>query len=583
MVNSKKNKAIETPDRYSHVEDRKKEGAHYTPEIFADFISENIIHNSKLGKTIKIIDPAVGDGQLLLSLIKALKLHDVQSIEVSGFDTNLESLNITEQRIKNEYPDIELRLHNRDFLQVCLDKREASGQGHMFPAIDIPEFDMLIANPPYIRTQHMGAKQAKQLRDNFQLEGRNDIYQAFLIAMLAVLKPNGIAGVIVSNRFLSIKGAGKFRTLLHKQYEIKNIWDFGDTNVFDAAVLPVILILTPKKSSDKLDVPFTTVYKSENGSDIRNLPIVKNQIEALGHEGIVSSQNGNLLVKHGYLAFDDEPSDVWRLQDDESEAWLKKVADNTWCSFGDVGKIRVGVKTTADKIFIRSDWSSEIGYKPELLQPLTTHHVANRYHRKDAKLKDILYTNTVVGGKREAFDIELYPLSKKYLLSYEEQLSGRTYVAKSNRKWYEIWVPQDPSAWSNSKVVFRDITEKPMFWMDEAGTIVNGDCYWICRDNEDTPEDILWLILAIANSKFIEEYYDVKFGNKLYSNRRRFISQYVKQFPLPDPKSEESKKLITLAKKCYLGDEGEIIKAELKINNLVWSVFGLSAPKPIKD
>ncbi|MCU7939206.1 MAG: N-6 DNA methylase [gamma proteobacterium symbiont of Bathyaustriella thionipta] len=56
-------------ERYSHVESRKREGAHYTPEIFADFISENIIQNAKLGKTIKIVDPAVGDGELLISLI----------------------------------------------------------------------------------------------------------------------------------------------------------------------------------------------------------------------------------------------------------------------------------------------------------------------------------------------------------------------------------------------------------------------------------------------------------------------------------------------------------------------------------
>ena len=35
--------------------------------------------------------------------------------------------------------------------------------------------------------------------------------------------------------------------------------------------------------------------------------------------------------------------------------WLKIVYDNTWCLFKDVGKIRVGVKTTADNVFIKDN------------------------------------------------------------------------------------------------------------------------------------------------------------------------------------------------------------------------------------
>ena len=31
---------MQVAERYSHVESRKKEGAHYTPEIISDFISE---------------------------------------------------------------------------------------------------------------------------------------------------------------------------------------------------------------------------------------------------------------------------------------------------------------------------------------------------------------------------------------------------------------------------------------------------------------------------------------------------------------------------------------------------------------
>ena len=113
-------------------------------------------------------------------------------------------------------------------------------------------------------------------------------------------------------------------------------------------------------------------------------------------------------------------------------------------------------------------------------------------------------------------------------------------MKKANRKWYEIWVPQNPEAWKHRKIVFRDISEKPQFWLDDTGAIVNGDCYWI-DINPDTVDDVVYLALAVANSSFIEKFYDVKFNNKLYSGKRRYQTQYVEQFPIPYYGSNEAK------------------------------------------
>ena len=563
-------------ERYSHIESRKQEGAHYTPEIFSDFISEKIISNAKLGKSVKIVDPAAGDGELLISLIKNLKSHGINDIEAYAFDTNPTSIEITRKRLDASYSEITSHLYNKDFLQVCLDKKASPCTQDTFPSSDIPLFDLLIANPPYIRTQVLGAEQSQLLSKNFGLKGRIDIYQAFIVAMKTVLSPEGIAGVIVSNRFLTTKGAGKFREILYSQYEIKGIWDFGDTKVFEAAVLPAVMLLSPCTKQNNSHVPFLSVYLTSD-SKPKDSPFAESQIDALKFNGNVCSEQGNYKIKNGHLTFDSKPSDLWRLQDDESKEWLDKVTENTWCSFKSVGKIRVGVKTTADNVFIRSDWESEIGYNPELLLPLTTHHVAGRFRCSNKTKKSILYTHTSVNEKTTVYDINEYPLSKKYLEDNKEQLTGRTYVMKAKRQWYEMWVPQNPLAWAEKKIIFRDITERPVFWLDNEGTVVNGDCYWMMLDNKDMPKDILWLILAIANSRFIEDFYDIKFQNKLYSNKRRFITQYVEQFPITDPSLKESKKLIALAKKCYEEtDSCKREKIEHQIDRIVWSVFGVT-------
>jgi len=130
---------------------------------------------------------------------------------------------------------------------------------------------------------------------------------------------------------------------------------------------------------------------------------------------------------------------------------------------------------------------------------------------------------------------------KSILKIIRNNLLVESMLLKQTGNGFEIWVPQNPSFWSQPKIIFRDISEHPTFWMDKEGTIVNGDCYWLINDNDNMPENILWLVLAVANSHFIEDFYDIKFQNKLYSNRRRFITQYVEQFPIPDPNLADSK------------------------------------------
>lgn len=106
--------------------------------------------------------------------------------------------------------------------------------------------DYVIANPPYVRTQNLGSKRAQKIAKSFNLSGRIDIYQAFIKGIAKILKPGGIAGIIVSNRFMSTKTGKSIRKDIRQSFEILHVWDFGDTKIFDAAVLPAVLILRKK-------------------------------------------------------------------------------------------------------------------------------------------------------------------------------------------------------------------------------------------------------------------------------------------------------------------------------------------------
>ena len=104
---------------------------------------------------------------------------------------------------------------------------------------------------------------------------------------------------------------------------------------------------------------------------------------------------------------------------------------------------------------------------------------------------------------------------------------------------------------------------------------MNGDCYWIVCDDQNE-RDLIFLACAVANSTFIEAFYDRRFCNKLYAGRRRFMTQYVEQFPLPNPYTGIGEEIIQKAKTLF-----EVIDApqgkslEVELNRLVWLSFGL--------
>lgn len=557
---------------------RKSTGSHFTPTVLADFVAKKILREwekQNHTRTIRVLDPAVGDGELLYSLLNLLYEKFNGDVEVSGFDTNSEATLLSRLRLTQDFPQASISLHCEDFLSFVLENYSPGSNASLFNPLPKHCFDLVIANPPYVRTQVLGAKKAQRLAAQFGLSGRTDLYHAFILGIAQVLRPGGILGIIVSNRFMSTKSGFSVRESIKRFFDLLHIWDLGDTRLFGAAVLPAVLLM--QKKDDHFhgrDTKFTSVYSTSEGVTSRRCT---NIIEALSKEGIIEVPSGQkFVIRQGKLSSDGNPSGIWKLSSDGSRAWVDSVAANTLCTFGEIGKIHVGVKTTADKVFIRSDWQDMPACeRPELLRPLITHHSARRF-RGITPIRQILYPHHLVQGKRAPVNLQNYPRSKRYLEAHRPTLENRQYVIAAGRHWFEIWVPQDPDAWGHPKLVFRDIAEKPTFWMDMDGTIVNGDCYWLPCNNPATI-DLFWLALSVSNSSFIEEFYDRQFNNKLYAGRRRFITQYVEKFPLPSPEARISKKLIQIAKKLYeIVPSPQADQLEMELDLLVWRAFGFS-------
>lgn len=543
--------------RYSNIDKEKVNGVVYTPKAMAEYLAKEMVkykaHNSC--NTIRILDPAIGKGELVIALLNIIGSSYTQ-IEVVGYETDTKVCKETTAELLRLFPNIKASIRNEDFLKAV--EEHTTGL-----------FDYVIANPPYIRTQIMGSDKAQELSSKLGLSGRVDIYYAFIVYTNSVLKDDAIAGYITSNKFLTIKSGRSVRDYILDNYKIHRITDLGDTKLFSASVLPCIMVFSKGKTESKNEVSFTSVYQTSTDDIDGNINDV---FDAIYESGCYQISDGKKYTYQQGVMQSIEKGSLWNIQSDEIQNWLSAVERNTWQRFSDIGKIRVGIKTTADNVFIGDDWDGDKA-DIELLRPLITHRNAGQILPNNSDLWKVLYTHTSENGRKKAINIDKYPKSKEYLLKYYEQLSNRKYVIQANRNWYEIWVPQNPESWKHRKIVFRDISEHPQFWLDTSGAIVNGDCYWI-EIQDNIMEDVVYLALAIANSRFIEKYYDVKFNTKLYSGKRRFMSQYVEQFPIPIYTTELAQEAICLVKQIIAEKNNDVILGyKKKLDCVVDNIF----------
>jgi adenine-specific DNA-methyltransferase len=556
----------------------KNSGATFTPTELADFLADKLISELPQDSTTSytILDPACGEGELLSSIARKFSaLNNKINISIKGFDTNVDYI-ISAKSNLSEF-NFNTDIQNQDFLNtqgVCTEPLDLFNQN-----LNEEYADIVIANPPYVRTQILGTEKAQEIAKRFNLKGRVDLYYPFLIAMTNVLKKGGLIGVITSNRYLFTKSGESIRKFLLENYEPIEVIDLGDTKIFDAAVLPAIFIGRKKTSKKKLSEPckFAKIYEELNGI---NKSIIKSnslfQILNANQSGIYAVNDKKYNYSVGLLKHASNKTEIWQMTNTDENQWIEQISRNSAFSIGDKFKVRVGVKSCADNVFIKQSWEKE-SIIPEntLFKKLISQENIKRWRFSAENDLKILYPHYSANGKRLVIDLEDFPEAKKYFEANKEQLAGRNYLIEAGRKWYEMWVPQNPDFWALPKLVFPDISVDARFYYDENGSVVNGNCYWIVAQSEQEKE-LLFLVQGVANSDLMAKYHDLCFNNKLYSGRRRYFSQYIEKYPIPDPRKESSTQIIKIVKKLNeLSAMNEsVTELECELNNLVNNSFG---------
>jgi len=315
-------------------------------------------------------------------------------------------------------------------------------------------FHCIVGNPPYIRIQNTSAEKRDYYTSAYlTASGRFDISTLFIELAEHLLKDQGRLGFIVSNKILSTSSAKRLRSFLISNFAIEEIVDLSDTKLFDAAVLPMIHITTHTQKNNN-NIAYSSITESNN--HIENAIHTDDILGLITESHIPFEANIEITqrifqVQRFYTNTPSARANVWTFHNERENRLLSMLRRNSACTLGEISeKISVGLKTTADQIFIKpmtQNFIKQKGFEPDVIFPLFESHNIGRWRYSWNARRDlyVLYPHAEQGGKVVPINLEAYPRVKKYLEANKTLLEARTYLAKSDRRWYEIWVHQSPS------------------------------------------------------------------------------------------------------------------------------------------
>lgn len=528
------------------MHDRKFLGEHYTPAKVVDYILKETLDDS----TVRTLDPAVGCGAFLAGWFEYYRTEK-ESVPRSfmGYDVNPISLAICELIAGHFYgchPNVR-------HLTCTLKLADAlSAYGTVDPSLQT--FDAVVGNPPYVRTHHIPGKQRDVYRTQYpgSAHGRFDLYMLFIELADRALKTGGNLGYIVPNQLLSVAAGKGVRSLLTERFTIRSLIDLGESRLFQAAVLP--LIITAKRGSSTHLVPNAARF-SGSFETLQRCTLHKD--------------------KH-----------AWSLVDIGASRLIERLRCST-VPLRELCTISAGIKSTVDDVFCHSITESfvrehdlELEWVHPYLQAANIQRWQVCWTGKNAP-KDtyVIYPHERKNGKISAVPLDRMPAIAKWLSRPENaaKLSKRMYVCQSKRQWYELWVPQCPELFAHPfKIITPDIAPCNAFALDQERRFCGGSAFMIVPHRQD--EKWCKFLLGLLNSSILEFFHKSMATRSLYGGRSRYNAGTLGAYPIKLPSNTEVTDIADLVDRLLQcpTDSG----AETQLNHCIEELYGVRIVKP---
>lgn len=586
------------------LESRKKSGSERTPKDIISYMLDLIQYkgNDIIGKSI--VDPACGTGTFISQImdrfleesvyrynaedIISMLVNDklIRAYDMKPANVYVTKLVIVEKLIRNKIViNVEDILRLMDELPViCEDFLKINDKA-----------DFVVGNPPYIRLQNLSNEYRDYIKDNYvSATGRFDIYTCFIENANKILDKNGKMCLITSNKYLTANYGIGIRQYLSKRNCVKKIVDLFDTKFFGAAVLPVIT-LCENNSENKGQVEYIGIKSSTlSGQRIcKNARELFSYIEndMISNKAVVNYEMGKMTtfeISHSFVEIP-QGGKTWNFASTDENYIKEKLEQEKICTLEDVMEVCVGIKTTADKVFVKpmtEQFVKKHGFEEQVIYPLIQSFDVEKWNVTwggDLKDRYVLYPHREFNGNMQAIPLKEIPKTKQYLLECQEILKGRKYLTESKtREWYECWVPQKLSKFQQAKIVTRDIVSHNSFAYDNTGKICQGNTFFLTKKDSlfsakysmMTEKEYYHFILGVLNSK-VMEFYQKMISGCLYSKKYRYTTTNLNRWPVPEISYEQAMQISNFVYQILHGAKKRK-NLEDAIDNILYNQFGLT-------
>ncbi len=410
-------------------------------------------------------------------------------------------------------------------------------------------FDIVIANPPYVRQEEISYKLALQ-KEYTIFNSVSDLYTYFYERGFNLLKNSGTLTFITSNKFLRARYGVVLRMYLKANTTIKSIINFGDQHVFDAITNTLIFVSTKKKAgnntfnySDSLEEPNKITFPQSGLQysewTIENTEVIrlKNKIERLG----MPLKDWDIRINRGLLT-----------------------------GYNDAFIVNEATKNE----LIKKDPKAK-----EIIKPIIRGRDIKRYHFVNSGLYFIVTHNGYRSANNEiikAIDIDKLPSIKSHLDKYIRQLKERQDKGVTIYNLRDCAFMHD---FAKEKIIWIELTNENKFaYSDKEDYLLAGAFFLVGKS--------LKYLLAFLNSKLCLFYFS------LICNSSGMATIQWKKFalekvPVMEITGDEQKPFIDLVDKTlaitkssdYLENsvkKEEVKKHEKQIDQMVYKLYALT-------
>jgi adenine-specific DNA-methyltransferase len=344
-------------------------------------------------------------------------------------------------------------------------------------------YDFIVGNPPYVPITELSEREKHHHRERFETAtGRFDLYLLFFEQALKLLKPAGRLVFITPEKFLYVETAQALRKILAR----KNVEEIRLIN--EATFAELVTYPTITTVSNEASRPSSTLAILRNGSEVRIAPPADGSSwlpSMMGH-------NGN-----------------------SSGLTLQEVCVRISC----------GVATGADDVFVR-----DADTLPASLRRFAYPSIAGR---EMGDFNDALDSRKLI---LVPYDLDGSLIAEDRLGKFGDYLSQSAIHARLVRRtcvrrkpWYAFHETPPLNDILRPKILCKDITERPKFWVDQGGKLLpRHSVYYI------VPRDpaVIKNLCDYLNSDSVSEWL-TSHCQRVANGFLRLQSHVLKHLPIP--------------------------------------------------